>query len=227
MTRVKLERASRLTNFSFEPPILHSSGVEDQFFGMVYRAVSPILPINLQEFSAITRANLSEPFAKYRIFGGPSTVSLSANVLSVDFPDHMPEDTELILRILDSLNSGLLAEFPQHTLTSINVVMAGHYTVLDPGGAPSYLRRFAVPAASELKDVIHMPGTRFSLRDRQGTWWSRCTVELSEALHDGVFVMHDTSVLKMTDKSLESHLTVYNDALSACMRALAMEMEDG
>ena len=64
MTRVKLERASRLTSFGFEPPILRSSGVEDQFFGMFYRAISPIMTVNLQDFLVLTRANLSDPFAR-------------------------------------------------------------------------------------------------------------------------------------------------------------------
>lgn len=226
MTKIKSDWASRLINYKFEPPLFYRAGVEDQFFGMVYRALSPILTVNVQDFSTLTRTNPSDPFARYQFFGGPCTVSLSYNILSMNFPDQGPADTELILRIVDALNNEFMTEFPPHNLTSVDVVVASHCTVLDPGGASSYLKRFAVPAASKLPDVTHTPGAHFSLQDRHGAWRARCMVEQSEVLSDGVFVMLDTAISQITEKNLESQLTVFNNALSACMRALEMEMED-
>lgn len=223
MTRVELIRASRLINFSFKPPFFESNGVEGQFFDMVYHSLSHIIPISVQDFSAVARTNLSDPFAKYDFVGGPCTTTLSADILSADFPNQGPEDVDIILRILDALNSGFQKTFPEQVFTNIQVIASGHVLILDPGGAQSYLNRFVMPTASDVEGMVYLPGARFGLQDPNGVWRTRCTVELSDVLDNGVFFMLDTDLVKITDDSFSSKWAVYNDMFVACMKVLGME----
>ncbi len=227
MTKVRSDRTSAFINFVFAPPLLNTSGVEERFFEFVHRGLAELLKIDLHDFTALPRPNLGEPFARYRFAGSESAVSLSANSLSVEFPNLVAGELSLILEIVAALDSGFRKEFPDRKFTAIQIVSAEHFAVVDTGGASSYLKRFEIPGAADLKDTVHTPGVRFSLADRHGTWRARCTVESSEALPDGVYFLLDATIQKVPDGDFDARLGLYRQVLQTFLGVLELETEDG
>ena len=144
-------------------------------------------------------------------------------MLSIEFPNHRPEESDLISDVRDALYTKFLEEFPEQSFATTRIFAAGHLTILEPGGASSYLDRFALPAASTVEDIEHLPGARFGLEDKDGNWRVRCTVELSEVLNNGLFATLDMEVLNVPNESFATKLAIYHKVLSACMKVLEME----
>src|SRR5689334_3270865 len=84
----------------FDRPIFDWTGVTQNFFDVIFKQVGAKIPVHVNEFSAYASGKLNEMYARYNVYGGPSSVSLFSDRLAIDFPNLLPADIPLVGELL-------------------------------------------------------------------------------------------------------------------------------
>ena len=143
----------------------------------------------------------------------------------------MPEDGTLVQKILARVDSGFREAFVGHQYTTIQVMRSAHAEFLHDEAVSEYLSRFAIPTVDRVfgpEGAILMPGIRFGVIERNGSWRAWCHAEKSESLENGLFVLLDVRfpVLDANDE-FNVLLERYSRVFESCTLALGLEWKDG
>jgi hypothetical protein len=211
-------------------PIMEwQSGVHGRFFAFVYDALSGTLPISSKEFSVVVGNQLSDVRARYAIYGGASTISLSADALHFDFPSLLLSDQPVVENILSSMNDGFPKAFPELSYDKFTAQSYRHLEFVNAKNTPTeYLSQLAPPKLrSEIKSVVVQPNAKFELVAENQTWTCSVGVEKSSLNARAVFV-----VLSMTINGVDP-LSPYQEkaqrvrgVMETCQKLLGLEVNN-
>ena len=230
MFSVRPERASAYLRFAFARPLFDWRNAPRQFFESLYDALSPRLAVSTADFSVHDSYSLNEVSARYRVFGGPNAIVLSAQHLALEFPDLVRDDYGLVAEIAQAVDRQLEANFSDCGRAGMRLTLHEHLGVLGPGRAEDYLARYAIASLESAFGQHagpHLHGAMFSTTDAGGRWQARCQVEQSEArdLDNALFLTRDVTLLEAHEcVAPDTGLALIWEVAETCARALDLEV---
>ncbi|MDE0302622.1 MAG: hypothetical protein OXJ38_05360 [Gammaproteobacteria bacterium] len=229
MDKITPARSGVSVVVTFESPFFDWHGVTARFFEMVHSALSSKISIEPSNFSVANGNSLGDVMARFNVFGGTSSITISAEKLSLDFPNLLPGESDLAYEIIRSVESGFLKEFRECRYSTIRHMSYKHVELYQDGPISMYLQRYAIPSVSELcnnTDIVHMPTGRFTLTDSNATWRALCSIERSEVLENGLFLYSEVALMGVNmNETFDAHLERILNIVSICESAFELEWE--
>jgi hypothetical protein len=202
--------------------------VPGRFFTMIYDTLAGVVPVNSREFSVISANQLSEVRARYAIYGGASSVSITPDALMFDFPGLLPGDGPIVQQILARLHDAFLTAFPELRCETTNVQSSEHLEFINERMNPTdYLKRFMFPNEAtriDKEQFLLQPGGKCEIVAQDQSWRCNLAVERSLPNARAVFVAITYSLYKVDPTS--PYLTKAERARSIvdlCYRLLELE----
>ena len=228
MIQVRSARSSIFLNSTFAPPIFDWQGVPARFFEMVHTALSPGIVISPQDFSVRQGNSLDEVGAKYSLFGGPASINLSSEVLSIEFPNVSDTEYEMALRIINSIDKHFCIDFPNRKYTTVQMATFEHAEFVSEEEVIAYLGRYRVSSidkACATFGAVYAPSGRFFLSGK--TWSALCSVERSEHSSNAVFLHFDLTLYAIQEnETFYDKMSQFKRVSNVCMNALDLEWVD-
>ena len=214
----------------FAAPILDWNGVATRFFTMIQKDIGNIIQIKPLEFVERNGNSPGDSEATYRVLGGPSVITLSAEKLLLSFLDLSSPDFEILVRMMKALEGGFSREFAGYEFRTIRCSFNGHADIADGSLVADYLDRYrdrdtyAASIFQKYGSAIYSQGTRFSVRDEEGKWVLFCLAEKSESVQNGLFLNLDATIMELgTNNDFDTRLKRVLDLVIVCFNALKLE----
>ena len=225
MVRIRSESCSLNIKFNFDSPLFDWRSASFRFFEMIFSALTPDIAISSREFTQSNGFSLGDIVAKYNIFGGANFVALSAENLTIHFENLSPNDHELALKIIKSVESGLAEKFSDCKYSTIGLVIFEHVKIVDGGSAKDYLTQFTIQSVDKVCSEIgarQFPTGRFVIN---GTDWNAgCIVEQSIKIPNALFLNFDVNLMKVhQNDDFEKKLVRVEHILDSCISAMELE----
>src|SRR5262249_37714434 len=138
-------------------------------------------------------------FARYNVYGGPSSVSLFADRLTIDFPNLLPNDTPLVGQLLKIVHDSFAAEFEQVSYGRVDMQTASHFEVLPPDTLKEVLGRYQIKGLDDIfrsAGAVTEPGIKFAAKSSSPPWSYSLMVEQS-LLNASAFYVY--AIVSLTD----------------------------
>lgn len=167
---------------SFDRPIFDWTGVMQNFFDMIFTRVGATIPVSVNEFSTVASGKLSEMHARYNLYGGPSSVSLFADKLTIDFPNLLPGDIPLVGQLLKIVHDSFAAEFKQVSYGRVDMQSGSHLEVLPPDTVKVALAHYQIKGLDDIfreAGAVTEPGIKFAAKSYSPPWSYSLMVERS------------------------------------------------
>ncbi len=205
MTAYRLHSSFVRAGAVFKIPILSwTAEVPSRFFQAVYGALSEMLYIQPSDFVATAGLSLGDCSAALRIFGGNSTLTLKANGIFAEFPSISPDRIEFADAVIFQGYQALRTEFSELEVGSIEANAGRHLEITGGSNARDILavgsRTELLKRADDLRDAVVEPGMRFRLVSKDGKWNSKVTVEKSEVVKNGIFLLREIIINDLSDR---------------------------
>lgn len=152
------------------------------FFDMIFSRVGATIPVSVNEFSTFASGKLSEMYARYNLYGGPSSVSLFADKLTIDFPSLLPGDIPLVGQLLKIVHDSFAAEFKQVSYGRVDMQSGSHLEVLPPDTVKEVLARYQIQGLDDIfreAGAVIEPGIKFAAKSSSPPWSYSLMVEQS------------------------------------------------
>ena len=229
MIKVKSEKSSVFVNIAFRPPLFEWHNVPTRFFEMIYDALTSELVINPRDFNVNTSSSLGDVVVRYNVFGGECCVNLSAEKLSMEFPNLLTGEYLLAGQIMQAVESSFPVKFPECQYSSIQYTAYEHATIVDGSSATDYLERYAIQSVERLSKetggVIELMG-RFAITDSDEAWRALCTVERSAVFENALFTHFDVTLTNVvTSDAFKTKLDKLMHVTKKCTSGLDIEWE--
>ena len=215
----------------FDRPIFDWTGVMQKFFDMVFRSVGKRIPVVVNEFSTHVPGRVSEIYARYNVYGGPSSISLFADKLSFDFPNLLPADIPLVRELLRVVHDDFAAEFTQVSYGRVDIQGGSHLEILAPDTVKNFLDQYQIKSVEKIfgeVGAITEPAIRFSAKNSNPPWTYALMIEQS-LLHAAAVYVH--SNLSLTNGAMvptfEEKMRLVNHIGSLTQSAFGAEQADG
>ena len=230
MHKITLARSGVSVDIAFESPFFDWHGVTARFFKMVHSTLSPKISIEPSNFSVANGNSLGDVMAKFNVFGGTSSITMSTEKLSLDFPNLLPGESELAYEIIGSVEGGFLKEFRECRYSTIRHVSYKHVEILQDGAASTYLARYAIPSVNQIcqdnNSIMHMPMGRFTIMDSNAAWRALCSIEHSAVIENALFLYSEVSLMGVNmNDTFDAHLERIANITSICEFAFELEWE--
>jgi hypothetical protein len=230
---VKLQPLRFMQNIQliFDRPIFDWTGLMQKFFDMVFRSVGARIPVVVNEFSTYAPGRVSEMYARYNVYGGPSSVSLFADKLSFDFPNLLPTDIPLVRELLKIVHDGFTAEFTQVSYSRVDMQGGSHLEVLAPDTVKDFLAHYQIKSVEKTfgeVGAVTEPAIRFSAKSSNPPWTYALMVEQS-LLHAAALYVYAN--LSLTDAAtvptFEEKMRLAAHVGGLALKAFGAEQADG
>lgn len=204
MAAYRLHSSSIRTGAVFKIPILSwTAEVPSRFFRAIYGALSEMLYIQPSDFVAPSGMSLGDCSAALRIFGGTSTLTLRANGMIAEFPSITPDKIGFVDAVIFKGYQALREEFSELEIGSIEANAGHHLEITGDNktqdilavGSPTELQK----RADNLRDAVVDLGMRFRLVSKDGKWNSKITVEKSDVVESGIFLLREVIISDLSD----------------------------
>ena len=216
-------------NAFFTPPIFDRGEIPARFFDLVYSSLTQKFMVDLNDLQVLHGNALGDVVAKYKIFGGNSTISMSAGKLSAEFPMAWPSDYLVIEQFLNAIGAGFSEKFPASKFTKVQASVHEHAKIVSGGSASEYLAQFEIPSVnSRFRELgaSYIPGARFVIQENEAVWQALCSVEQSLSLADGLFLNYDVTLENIDpNKTLDRQLKQIRTIMGQCESALELSIE--
>ncbi len=204
MTSVRLHSSFIRAGAVFEVPLLSwTAEVPSRFFRALYGALNEMLYIQPSDFVAPAGVSLGDCSAALRIFGGNSTLTLKANGIFAEFPSISPDRIEFADAVIFQGYQALKTEFGELEIGSIEANVGRHLEITGDSNARDIMaigsQTKLQKRADDLRDVIVEPGVRFRLVSKDGKWNCKVTVEKSEVIQNGIFLLREIIISDVSD----------------------------
>jgi hypothetical protein len=197
---VKLRPLLFVENYQlvFDRPIFDWTGVMQNFFDLIFKRVGARIPVKVNEFSTYAPGKLSEMNARYNVYGGPSSVSLFPDKLTIDFPHLAPADIPLVGELLKIIHDGFAAEFKQVCYSRVEIQDGAHMEVLPPDSAKDLLGLYQIKSVEETfreAGAVTEAGIKFAAKCASPPWSYSLMAEQSLLNAAAVYTFSTTSLL--------------------------------
>ena len=224
---VKWQRISLHVNITLSPFFFDWHGVAPKFFEMIHDAFSDDIVVGPGDLSVVASNNLAEVVARYDIFGGTSNISLHSDRLTMDFPTLVPEDENLVLRILEKVTTAFPHVFPGHRYSTVHAGLFQHGAIPDDVVVTEYLARNGNAVTDDAfgdMEIVYQPAVRFGVRAADGAWRATYTVEQSGILPNGLFMNLEVVFPNVDESSsFQDWVKDFLAVADGCMGVLELE----
>jgi hypothetical protein len=182
---------------TFDRPIFDWTGVMQNFFDLIFKRVGARIPISVNEFSTYAPGKLSETYARYNVYGGPSSISLFADRLTIDFPNLLPADIPLVGELLKITHDGFAAEFTQVSYRRVDIQSGAHMEVLPPDSVKELLAHYQIKSVEDTfreAGAVTEAGIKFAAKSSSPPWSYSLMAEQSLLNAAAVYVFSSTSL---------------------------------
>lgn len=199
MALVRLKSSFIRAAAVFKEPLLSwTAEVPSRFFRAMYGSLNERLYIQPNDLVASAGVSLGDCSAALRIFGGNSTLTLRANGLIADLPHILPDKFEFTNSVILQAYEALRTEFSELEIRSVESNVGHHFEIAGDGQARDILavgdQTALLKRAHDIRDVVIEPALRFRLVSKDGIWRSNVTVEKSDLLENGIFLLREIVV---------------------------------
>lgn len=174
----------------FERPLLDWDTAAKRFFGTVYDGLNKKYTVSPRDLSVIPGTTLGEVSSNYNIFGGASSIYLSADRITANFVGISTKDLETALDIQGGVQARFEADFPECRIKSVEMRWQGHVRLHDIK-IVDFLQQFevgSVKGALEKSGWKPNIGLRFRAVRAEPTGEFEMTAERSLAFEDALFI---------------------------------------
>ena len=181
-----------------------------------------------EDFSTALPTELGEAWCKYRLFGGSSTIVLRADSLALNFPNILRSEFGLVGEVLRRSADILLPKLGCYTEHSYTVTTNHHATAVN-GQSHEYLAQHAsahIENPASESALQYRPGIGFALRSNDGYRVLRRTIEQSEVLENGLFIVDNIFVRMPTLTKFEEELQWMVQVSNLADRAAGIDDQD-
>jgi hypothetical protein len=230
---VKLQPLRLMQNFqlAFDRPIFDWTGVIQTFFDMIFKQVGARIPVTVNEFSTYASGKLGETYARYNVYGGPSSVSLFADKLTIAFPNLLPADTPLVGELLKIVHDGFAVEFKQVSYSRVDMHSGSHLEVLPPDTVKDFLVRYQIKGVEEVfreAGAVIEPGVKFAAKGSSPPWSYSLMVEQSLLNASALYVYASVSLTDAkTVPTFEDKIGLIAHIGGLVLKAFGAEQIDG
>src|SRR5262249_46906356 len=213
----------------FTRPILEWERVNSRFFAMVYDALAGKTNPSVAEFSVDVATVLGEARARYRLFGGASSIFIQADRLVFDFPNLVPADYTIVYDVIAAIHDAFPKWFPELQYERVETQCPEHLDLVENGALERFLRRYEIATTDTTfsSPIVMQPGLKFTVVAQDQSWQCALVAERSVLIATGLFVL-----LNMTIRGL-SNFPSYSDKMAritavtnSVRRLIGLEHED-
>lgn len=229
-TKIRTLKIAIYARVNFAPTIFDWQNVPSRFFEMVKSSLATVLTAaDLRNFKFQQGSTMDDFVAIFKLFGGPSAISLSADKLSFQFPTVFPSDIEFVLNISQMVHAGFCERFPdlQHSL--VRLVTYEDAEVIDPGSNSAYLSRFSIPFSNTVPKEPHLqiqPAGRISVANEVRDQHAICTVEINEIISNALFLQIESEQKLTENDTFENIMDSFTFISQCCLSILDLQRAD-
>ena len=223
-------RSSRITlnvSIKFEPTIFDWQNVPGKFFELIQSALTSIVTTDsLRDFMIQSGNTVGDFEAKFKIYGGPSSITLSADNLSFNFPNLIPTDNQLVLQIIKEVHTSFYEKFNEQSHSLVRIGIYVHAELVDGNSQDDYLSRYSTPYADSVAKDSNweiQPSGRISIIGKDRSWRATCMVENSELVENALFLQFDLTQEISQKHTFENILDSYRRISYTCMSLLDLQ----
>ena len=227
MTKLKSERISINLDAVFAPPIFQRNEIPHRFFDLVYSSLTPNFTVDPNDLEVLPGNKLGDVVVKYKIFGGNSSISMSPDKLSAQFPSALHDDFKIIKQLLNKIGTGFSEKFMESNFCQMQVSLFEHAKVVSGGSASKYLAQFEIPAVKSRFSklgISYKPEAKFIIF--KADWQAHCSIEQSLLLADGLFLNYDVTMNNLIQgKTIDQQMELVEDIMKECASALELDFQ--
>ncbi len=184
---------------AFKVPILSwTNEIPSRFFKALYHSLSEILYIQPSDFSAPSGQSLGDCSAVLSIFGGNCSLMLKSSGIIADFPNLGPDRIEWANSVILQGYQAIRSEFDELEISTLETTLGHHFAYSDERRVKEILSsgkpQNQIDLTCNLAGAIVEHGLRFGLIGPDGKWNTRVTVEKSNSVQNGIFLLRETKI---------------------------------
>jgi hypothetical protein len=220
--KFKPVRTGTRADVFFARPILEWEHVHSRFFAMVYDALAGKTNPSAAEFSIHVSTVLGEAGARYRLFGGATSVSIQADRLTFDFPNLVPADYPLVYDVIAAIHDAFPKRFPELQYERAEIQSLEHLDLVENGALERFLRNYEIATTdtSFPSPAVMQPGLKFTVVAQDQSWQCALVAERSLLIATGLFVLLNTTIRGLSNLPSYSDKMTRITAVTNSMRTL-------
>lgn len=184
----------RLTK-TFDRPVLSWANLPQEFFEAIFSKLGDTLRIRPSDFSAAPSFSPGDLNATFRIFGGASTITLTAENLVLHFPN-LPEDQyQLAVDTYFASSDAVASILPRAVYKTLLVQNTQHMDLVEGGKFKNFISGFSIDRLSDHYQQIDYgtfeQGIKYFFSSSDHSWSMQFQLEKSLAIANGIFTSLD------------------------------------
>jgi hypothetical protein len=213
----------------FARPILEWEHVHTRFFPMVYDALAGKTNPSVAEFSIDGATVLGQARARYRLFGGATSISIQADRLTFDFPNREPADYSIVYDVIAAIHDAFPKRFPELQYERVEIHCLEHLDLVENGALERFLRRYEIATTDTTfpSPVVMQPGLKFTVVAQDQSWQCALVAERSVLRATGLFVVLNMSFWGLSNfPSYSDKMTRITAVTNSVRRLIGLEHVD-
>ena len=152
----------------------------------IVRELGALLSVRPHDFHSNDSSELGESRCTYRIFGGASTIALSAGTLQLNFGSLTESDYPTVNEIIRQSMDILSRDLGCYGRDQVSINSSEHVPAVNDGAVDTYLAQFAWKEPTDIAaadmQIEYSPAAKITLSDKQGRWSLHRTLEKSDVI---------------------------------------------
>jgi hypothetical protein len=213
----------------FTHPILEWERVSSRFFAMVYDALAGKTNPSVAEFSVDRATVLGEARARYRLFGGATSISIQADRLTFDFPNLVPANYTLVYDVIAAIHDAFPKSFPELQYERVETQSQEHLDLVENGALERFLRKYEIATTDTTfpSPVVMQPGLKFTVVAQDQSWQCALFAERSLLSATALFVLLNTTIRGLSNSpSYSDKMTRVTAVTNSVLRLIGLERVD-
>jgi hypothetical protein len=213
----------------FTRPILDWEPVSSRFFAMVYDALAGKTNPSVAEFSVEPASVLGEARARYRLFGGATSIFIQADRLGFDFPHLVSADYPTVVDVIATIHDAFPTAFPELQYERVETQSLDHLDLVENGAVERFLHQYEIATSDNPfpSPVVMQPGLRFTVVAQDQSWQCALLAERSLLSATALFVGLNMSLRALsTAPSYTDKMARLTAVRSSVLRSIGLENVD-
>jgi hypothetical protein len=213
----------------FTRPILDWEHVSSRFFAMVHDALAGKTNPSVADFSVNPASVLGEARARYRLFGGATSISIQADRLAFDFPNLLPADYPIVFDVIAAIHDAFPKSFPELKCERVEAQSVDHLDLVENGAVERFLGRYEIATTDNAfpSPVVMQPGLKFTVVAEDQSWQCTLLAERSLLSATALFVTLNMSIGALSDvPSYSDKMARITAVTNSVLRFIGLESVD-
>jgi hypothetical protein len=163
---------------------------------MVHDALAGKTNPSVAEFSVDPANVLAEVRARYRLFGGATSIVIQPDRLVCDFPNLVPSDYLIVSDVIAAIHDAFPKAFPELNYGRLDGQSLEHLDLVENGGVERFLAQHEIATIENAfsSPVVMQPGLKFTVVAQDQSWQCALNAERSVLSATALFVLLNMSI---------------------------------